>query len=254
MNPQFKYRLLKKSKLLSSFDNQNKGFTLVEVIVVTIIIGVATALAAPLFQINDPLNDGANQSKRILQQARNRAIATTKAVRIQPDPNQPNQRLIVERADTFGCDFFTQLSAPIPVAGSPRDLPVISSDGFIPGNIIRVGGTNGLEVQGTPGGNAIITLTTDVTTAQPTGTVVTLDNNWGPDGGFSNQDLTLPRRGSQQAEISSNVGDWTVCFNSRGRATLYDGNFNEQPSLVLTVSYNGQSQNLTILRGGAIVE
>ena len=50
MNPQFKNRLLKKLKLLSSFDNQNKGFTLVEVIVVTIIIGVATALAAPLLQ------------------------------------------------------------------------------------------------------------------------------------------------------------------------------------------------------------
>jgi hypothetical protein len=61
--------------------------------------------------------------------------------------------------------------------------------------------------------------------------------------------LQLP----ENVTVSANVTNWTLCFNSRGIASIYDNSGTSQPKLELTFKdASTNEETLTILKGGAI--
>lgn len=75
------------------------GFSLIEVIVVTALIGVVTGIAFPLFNtVTDRmrLNQAAREVERAVQQARTKAVQNNRAMRVRFNCPQPGQFRVVE--------------------------------------------------------------------------------------------------------------------------------------------------------------
>lgn len=246
MNPHTRKNNLIKL-ILSLTYQKSDGYSLVEIISVLVILGILAIAIGPQFDFRNPTADSYTQLKGILQQTRGRAISTTSAIRIKPDPSQPDNKLILERANSRGCESVTKLSAP----AIGTNLPVYSTSGFQVGDEISVGSSGSYKILGIPGAAAIIQVgAPGLGSTQPVDSVVELVNNWQNDNSLSTKDLTL----AKDAKISANVSDWTICFNSRGVAFIYDSILSQQNSLVLTLSntINSNTETLTILKGGAI--
>jgi prepilin-type N-terminal cleavage/methylation domain-containing protein len=244
--------LFKQKKYLFTFlHNGNQGYSLLEMISAMIILGIVSAIAAPHFfnRHNDPVIDGTSQVEQILQQIRGRAIATTSAIRLKVDENNPKQKLSMEISTTRGCDSTGHLSAA--AEGIDTELQLVSTRGFEVGDQISVGSdSNNNEILAVDESNSKITLGTSLGSSQPVKSKIELLNNWIPDAALLPEDLTLP----ENAAISSETPDWTICFNSRGIASLYDDTGTAQGKLVLTIqnTINKDKKDLTILKGGAI--
>ena len=249
MNPHTRKNILAKL-LLSLIEQKNKGYSLVEVISLLVIAGILIAVVAPVFDLNNTTVSSYAQLKGILQQTRGRAISTTSAIRIKPDPSQPDNKFILERSNSRGCEAVTKLSDDAEIGDT--DLEVYSTEGFQIGDLISVGtDSTDNEILSIPtGGSSIISLGVPINTDQSVDSVVELANNWQADNSLSEKDLTLP----EDAQVSANITDWTVCISSRGIAFIYDSTLSQQNSLVLTISNttNSDTETLTILKGGAI--
>ena len=231
--------------------NQNQGYTILEVTLVTILIGVIGALAAPNFfnRHNNPVTDGISQVEQILQQIQGRAIATTSAVRLKVDQNNPEKKLSMEIATTRGCESTSYLKAT--ASNTDTDLRLLSTKGFVVGDKISVGNdSDNNDILAIDKSTSTITLGSPLGSAQPINSKIEIVNNWIPDGALLPEDLTLP----ENAKISSNIPDWTICFNSRGIAYLYDNNGSRQDRLILTVqnTITEETKDLSILKGGVI--
>jgi hypothetical protein len=197
----------------------------------------------------------------VFKQVRMRAISTTTAYRVrQTSPTQ----IVVEAAATRGCEATTALTAP--VAAGATLLPVASTRDFTVGDRINVGSLTNLAITGIDETSSTITLA-PLTSAQATGAAIELTNNWRQGSlitGITDEDLTLPRaRNSQeQIRIASTPANWSLCFDSRGIANLYNGNGQIIPgSLTLNVfrADSGGTQipgaptgQITVLQGGSV--
>ncbi|MBF2058021.1 MAG: prepilin-type cleavage/methylation domain-containing protein [Cyanobacterium sp. T60_A2020_053] len=259
------WRWLKKTGLSMPKD---QGYTLAEILVGTVVFGVLGALSVT--SINSivpqrPLEDSVYKLQGILQQTRTRAIATTSAIRIMPDPDDPERTLKVEVARTRGCDSVTALTADLvedaadndldveDIVNNDRILPVVSVRGFAVGDTLKVGSDEtDNEIIAIDGNLSTIELGQDLGTDQAEDAVVELANNWRSDGSLVKEDLTL----SDGIVVTSNIPDdnWTLCFDSRGLARLYDagGVVDDILTLTVTEEQSNDSQQMTILRGGAL--
>jgi prepilin-type N-terminal cleavage/methylation domain-containing protein len=229
----------------------NRGYTLVELLSLMAIMGVLAAVAAPQLLNNDAKNtaDGRSQIKGLLQQTRGRAVSTTSAIRIKPDPSQPDGKLSIEIADTRGCESLTKLSED--AKDVDNDLKVLSTNGFVEGDLIKVGGdTTANEILAIDKMNSVITLGLPLGSDQSKDSKIELAENWKSDPSFLIDDLTLPKK----VALTTNISDWTLCFNSRGIASIYDDQGTTQPELVFTITNtsNSDQETLTVLKGGAI--
>ena len=258
---------LKLITLLTSLLTKNKtsGYTLAEMIVTTLVLGILIAIAAPRLSPNDSVADSFDQLNNILELSRNRAISTTSAIRILADPDRDNA-LIVEISETRGCDSITRLS--IAAGSGDRDLNVLSTDGFQVGDEIIVGDdADNNQITAIPAGAAVITIGSDLNTSQTVDSIVELNNNWRADGAFVQQDLVFDDSNNSveddnlaiEASLEDDptpVTDWVICFNSRGIASILDEDQVEQDSITFSVSSkqknNTNTQEITVLRGGAI--
>lgn len=250
--------MVKKTKLILTISEllkyqKNKGYTLIEILITLAIFGILTAVAAPtiLQQRGETTAeiDGRDKFKTILQQVRNGAIASTSAMRITPDPDQPNNRFLVEIAQTRGCASVTKLSED---AVNTADIKVLSSSGFNVGDVITVGGQEA-NVTGTPD---TITLTLGDTITKSKNAVVQLADNWNVNKRLQGDAVTLPQDGKNQslATFTADIPNWTMCVNGRGTLYILDQNNEPQDSLTLTFKNVGnlQEKTITINQGGAI--
>jgi hypothetical protein len=237
-----------------------------EAVTTIAVLGVLTALGAPLFLgTNKPLQNATDQLEGVFKQVRMRAISTTTAYRVrQTSPTQ----LVVEAAATRGCEATTALTAP--VAAGATLLPVASTRDFTVGDRINVGSLTNLAITGIDEGLSTITLA-PLANAQPTGASIELTNNWRQGSlitGITDEDLTLPRARNSQEQIriartpTGTPANWSLCFNSRGIANLYNGNGQIIPgNLTLNVfrADSGGTQipgaptgQITVLQGGSV--
>lgn len=234
-------RVLKKIK-------NNDGYTLPEVMAAVLIIGVLAVIAGPAKSwFENPLADGTNQTVGILNLIRMRAISTTSAYRIKPDPSAPNSKFKIEIARTRGCQSSTELTAD--ATATDTELSVASTNGLVVGDSIEVGSdSESNEIIATDA--STVTLGEELGTAQGANSSVELINNWLNDSRFTEDDVTLPK----DIEMSGTPTDWTLCFDSRGLANLYDasGIVNSNLTLTLTNTFRGESREITVLQGGSI--
>ena len=137
------------------------------------------------------------------------------------------------------------------VASSATQLSVASVQGFSIGDNIQVGSdSTSNSILATDSSASTITVGQAIGSSQLINAAVELVNNWQADGSFSNEDLKLPNG----IQLSSGTANWTLCFDSRGIANLYNaaGVVNSNLILRLTNSQNNQQRTVTILQGGAV--
>jgi len=241
-------------KLLRSQSLQ-QGYTLPEILVA---IGMASILVAVAIGSNpfgqtSKLNDAGYQLEGILQQTRTRAIATTSAIRIEPDPDNPSTALRIESATTKGCEAISALSAA--VESDETQIPVVSTRGFSVGDKLKIGSDDtDNQVIAIDDNSSLLTLGQAIGSTQPEDAVVELAQNWAPDGALLTEDLTF----NEPMEIASNVSnnEWRLCFDSRGFARLFDAQGVVDQDLKLTISdtSNDEELYLLVLKGGAITK
>ncbi|MBE9222125.1 prepilin-type cleavage/methylation domain-containing protein [Cyanobacterium stanieri LEGE 03274] len=234
---------------------QEEGYTLPEILVA---LGMASmlgalALASNPFGQTSKLNNAGYQLEGILQQTRTRAIATTSAIRIEPDPDNPSTALKIESATTRGCEAISALSAA--VESDETQIPVVSTRGFSVGDKLKIGSDDtDNQVIAIDDNSSLLTLGQAIGSTQPEDAVVELAQNWAPDGAVLAEDLTF----NEPMEIASNVtnDEWRLCFDSRGFATLFDAQGVVDQDLELTISdtSNDEELQLNVLRGGAITK
>lgn len=248
---------------------KDQGYTLAEILIGTVVFGVLGALSVT--SINSilpqrPLEDSVYQLQNILQQTRSRAVATTSAVRIRPDPDDPERILKVEVADSRGCDAVTALTTDLvedpadddfdieDTINNDKILPLVSVRGFAVGDRLKVGtDETDNEIIAIDLNLSTIELGQDLGTDQKEGAVVELLKNWNPDGSLLKEDLTL----SDRITLTSSVADqkWALCFDSRGFARVYDatsGVVDKTLELTITENQSNSSRKLSVLKGGAV--
>ncbi len=227
---------------------KNLGYTLPEVLAVVSIIGVLSTITGPMKAwYENSLGNGTNQTVGLFNLIRMRAISTTSAYRIKPDPLDPNTKFKVEISKTRGCESSTQLIAD--ATREDTELSVASARGLVVGDSIKVGNDKtSNEIIATD--TSTITLGEPLGSSQTANSTVELVNNWLNDPNFVEEDLSLPK----DIEMSSNYTDWTLCFDSRGIANLYDayGVVNSNLTLTLGKNYNNKTNEITVLQGGSI--
>ncbi|WP_324282809.1 prepilin-type N-terminal cleavage/methylation domain-containing protein [Cyanobacterium aponinum UTEX 3221] len=254
----------KKTQFLSNFIkslkiSQNYGYTLVEVLTVLVILGIMGALVGPRLFFGDSSSasgDAYNLAKSLVGVTRQRAISQTSAARLSFDPNQ-SDKFLIEIANTRGCEALTRLSEA--AVSSQTDIKVYSTTGFQIGDKLKIGSdTTSNEITGKD--NTTITLGVALGTSQNKDSTVELVENWKEDsalnlkknignGKYIYEYLQLP----ENVTVTSNITNWTLCFNSRGIATIYDNSGNSQAKLELTFKDGSSNEEtLTILKGGAI--
>jgi len=237
--------------------NQNDGYTLIEILTVLAIFAILTAVAEPnLVRDNSATADidAQNQVKTILQQVRGRAISNTSAVRLRPDPSQPDNKFLVEIAQSRGCTALTKLTEDTDT--TTKILKVISTKGFSVNDKIKIGSDSD-DNNITDTSDDTITLGDEIGTVQKEKSIIELKDNWSEDRRLQGEDVTLPLtkdKTSALATFTADLTDWTLCFNSRGVAYIFDENNNLQPSLELTITNvtNNEEETITINQGGAI--
>jgi prepilin-type N-terminal cleavage/methylation domain-containing protein len=233
---------------------ESGGYSLAEIMAVVVILGIlAAATGAYLGKgFGNPIGNAADQTAGLLKLTRMRAISTTSAFRVKPDPASPTTKFKIEIAKTRGCDATTELTAA--ATSTDADLTVASSGGFVVGDSIAVGGdtSNNSIIATTP---TTITLGQALGSSQAVGAAIELVNNWSNDSSLLGEDLTLPK----DIRVSGNPTNWTLCFNSRGIAFLYDANGIVNSNLTLTLTQyidnqalSNQTKTVEVLQGGAI--
>lgn len=249
------------NKLIKSFKrSQNDGYSLLEILAVLVILGIIAVIAGPRLFFGNESNaseDAYNLAKSLVGITRQRAISKTSAARLSFDPNQ-GDKFLIEIANTRGCEALTRLSDD--AASSDDEIKVYSTAGFALGDSLKIGGDGSdnqilaiLDAQ-------TIKLGKPLGSSQPREAVVELADNWQEDtalnvtknlgnGKLVYEYLQLP----ENVTVSTNVTNWTLCFNSRGIASIYDSSGTSQPKLELTFKDNSNNEaTLTILKGGAI--
>lgn len=233
---------------LLKISKKNRGFTLPEALAAVSVIGVLAIVAGPVKSwTENPLANATNQSVAVLNLIRMRAISTTSAYRIQADPFFSGNKYKVEIAKTRGCESSTELRAN--ATSTNRELIVASTEGLVVGDSIVVGSDeNNNEIIAT--NSSTITLGQPLGTSQKENATIELINNWSKDLNFTEETLTLP----EEISVSGNPTNWTLCFDSRGYANLYDasGVVNNNLTLTLTNTFNKTKSEITIFRGGSL--
>lgn len=237
------------SQLLKLSKKENsRGYTLLETLAAVSIIGILAVVSGPVKSwVENPLSTGTNQTVGVLNLIRLRAISTTSAYRIKPDPLVPTNKFKVQIARTRGCESSTELTAD--ATSTDQELSVASTEGLVVGDSIVVGSdSDNNEIIAT--GSSTITLGEALGTSQEENASIELINNWLNDMNLTEEDLTLP----EEITISGSPTDWTLCFDSRGHASLYDasGVVNDNLTLTLTNTSKKTKSEITILRGGAV--
>ncbi|MGK7882008.1 MAG: Tfp pilus assembly protein FimT/FimU [Crocosphaera sp.] len=229
-------------------EKKNRGYTLLETLATISIIGILAVIAGPVKSwVENPLANGTNQTVAIFNLIRIRAISTTSAYRIKPDPFAPNNKFKVQIARTRGCESSTELT--VEATSADVELTVASTEGLVVGDSIIVGSDeDNNEIIAT--NSSTITLGEPLGTSQEENATVELINNWLNDMNFTEEELILP----EEITISGDSTEWTLCFDSRGHANLYDASGVVNGNLVLTLTNTGNQEQseITIFGGGAV--
>lgn len=230
------------------------GYTLIELLCLIAVVGVIGVLTVPRFLFNQSsaVIDSYSQIKGILQQTRGRAISTTSAVRLKANGNN---QFSVEIANKKGCEFRTQLREN--AVSEDDELKVYSTRGFVESDLLKIGDdATDNEILSINESDSTIKLGLPLGTNQNADTVVELADNWKADRTFLPSDLTLPEKAVFTVNISNtpNVSNWTLCFDSRGIAYIFDNQGKSQPDLTFVIksTLSNEQKTLTVLKGGAI--
>lgn len=239
--------------------SQNDGYSLIEILAVLVIMGIMTAIVGPSINMGDSSNssgDSYNLAKSLVGVTRQRAISKTSAARLSFDSSA--EKFVIEIANTRGCQALTRLSED---ASSTDDvIKVYFTGGFIETDFLKVGGDATENEILSISDKTTIKLGKPLGSSQIKDSVVELNDNWKEDSALNSKKslgnnkyfyeyLQLP----ENVTVSSNVTNWTLCFNSRGIASIYDTSGAPQPKLALTFKdKSNYEKTLTILKGGAI--
>lgn len=248
------------SCLINSLKNsQEDGYSLIEILAVLVMVGIMAAMVGPTLNMGDSSTssgDSYNLAKSLVTVTRQRAISKTSAARLSFDSSA--ERFVIEMANTRGCEALTRLSEDADSAAS--EIKVYSTGGFGGGDDLKIGGdATDNKILGISD-KTTITLGVPLGSSQAKDSVVELNTNWVEDSSLNVKKsignnkyfyeyLQLP----ENVTVSSNVNNWTLCFSSRGIASIYDTSGAPQPKLELTFKDKSNHQEtLTILKGGAI--
>lgn len=254
----------KKTEFFSNFikslrNSQNDGYSLVEILAVLAILGIMTVIVGPRLFFGDSSSasgDAYNLAKSLVGVTRQRAISQTSAARLSFDPNQ-SDKFLIEIAKTAGCEALTRLR--VNANSTHEKIEVYSTAGFQIGNKLKIGSDSDdnevKEISGTT-----ITLFKPLGSSQTKDSVVELADNWKEDSALNvkrsignNKSVYEYLQLPENVTVSANVTNWTLCFNSRGIASIYDNSGASQPKLALTFKDASKNEEtLTILKGGAI--
>ncbi|OKH18738.1 Tfp pilus assembly protein FimT/FimU [[Limnothrix rosea] IAM M-220] len=233
-------------------NTQDQGFTILELLAALAIIGILSAITTPLIMwANKPLQNGTYQAAGIFSQGRSRAIATTSALRIQPNPSNPEHSFIVQASDTRSCDPNTTVLTGA-IATDSNQLAVVSTQGFAAGDRLKIGDDETENVVLTTDSNsATLTLGKPIGTAHSSGTTVEIIANWQNDKTFFQEDMTLP----DTVKMIGNLADWELCFDSRGIATVSDTFGIAEDDLEITlISEKSQKEGKIIVFQGGMID
>lgn len=90
---------------------KNAGFTLIEVLVSILILGILTALTAPTLSRGDkPLRNTTNRLASIFKLSRSKAMSRSNAYRIRPAPGTDNQVQVQYARQCGAADWQTDLT------------------------------------------------------------------------------------------------------------------------------------------------
>lgn len=239
--------------------SQNHGYSLVEIVTVLMILGLMAVMVGPRLFFGDSSSnsgDAYNLAKSLVGVTRQRAISQTSAARLSFDPNQ-SDKFLIEIANARGCEALTKLSDV--ATSTDEEIKVYSTAGFAEGNQLKIGSdSTDNEILGVLDANTI-RLGTPLGTSQPVDSIVELADNWKEDSALNfkrqignNQSVYEYLQLPENVTVSANITGWTLCFNSRGIASIYDNSGASQSKLELTFKDASNEKTLTILTGGAI--
>jgi prepilin-type N-terminal cleavage/methylation domain-containing protein len=273
--PHLQAWLLNSLRASSQRGSMQQGFTLIEVLIVVVVVGILAAIAAPMWA-ERPLRQGAQQTGSLFRQVRMRAMSNTTAFRIRPDltsvlpGTQRATRFLVQASTGRACGATTNIMAAPTVTGASSVLPVNAVAGFSPSDRVTIGeSTTTYEVTATnsadpqiiigntgPGnqGNALI------------GAEVELASVWNSSGQFTgliSDQLQLASNNSEGATLATEVTigaqsvPWSLCYSAQGLAALYNARtgqvINADLELPIVSCAYGSNCTGTAMRGSTTV-
>jgi prepilin-type N-terminal cleavage/methylation domain-containing protein len=275
--PHLQAWLLNSLRASSQRGSMQQGFTLIEVLIVVVVVGILAAIAAPMWA-ERPLRQGAQQTGSLFRQVRMRAMSNTTAFRIRPDltsvipGTQRATRFLVQASTGRACGATTNIStltAPT-VNGASSVLPVNAVAGFNPTDRVTIGestttynvtaidtGATQIIVGDTgPGnqGNALL------------GAEVELASVWNSGGQFTgliSDQLQLASNKSEGVTVATEMTigaqsvPWSLCYSAQGLAALYNARtgqvINADLELPLVSCAYGSTCTGTAIRGSTTV-
>jgi prepilin-type N-terminal cleavage/methylation domain-containing protein len=220
--------------LLYNARNNNQGFTLIEVVITLILVGVLSAIITPSFLgiLNkNKVNDALDQARGALQQAQREALRKSKTCIVALTPG--NQSKLASNCFLIA-DYTIKASAAAAAAAtsvSVDALPVAISNGT---RVVFSKGATGLVSANASQGATSLTIGAGISSAITSGETVSLRNL---------KDVNVDQ--------NNNAALWTIVFDFKGRTN----EVNSGGTIVFSQidSYSSEKKCLVVSQGLGII-